>query len=71
MTNGEQAPCEHCQQALHLHKALEYLFCGHHQVVAFRFGNDDIEYISVTSMDEAIALIQESGQQALPLQMPA
>ncbi len=71
MTGAGAVPCEHCQGALQQHATLEYLYCGHANVVAFRFTDGQIDYIAVNSMEEAITVIQESGQVAVPLSMPA
>jgi hypothetical protein len=71
MTVVNAVPCEHCHNALHEHAALEYLYCGHANVVAFRFRDGQIDFIAVKSMEEAIAIIHESGQVAVPLQIPA
>ena len=71
MTSSNAVPCEHCQKVLHRHNALEYLYCGHHQVVAFRLRDGRIESIPVNSTEEAIELVQESGQESRPLKIPA
>ena len=71
MTGTNKVPCAECQKALHQHEILEYLYCGHHDVVAFRFADGNVDYVAVNSTDEAVALIQESGQLALPLSIPA
>ena len=71
MTGANAVPCEHCQHALHENASLEYLYCGHKNVVAFRFADGHIDYVAVNSMEEAITIIQESGQAAVPLSMPA
>ena len=71
MTGANALPCEHCQSALHQHESLEYLYCGHTNVVAFRYTDGQIDHVAVNSMEEAIAVIQESGQVAVPLSMPA
>ncbi|MGB5260516.1 MAG: hypothetical protein WBO34_08360 [Gammaproteobacteria bacterium] len=71
MTGANALPCEHCQTALHEHEELEYLYCGHANVVAFRFRDGQVDFIAVKSMDEAIAIIHESGQAAVPLSIPA
>ena len=64
-------PCSQCQIALNRYDSIEYLYCGHHKIVAFRFEDGQIDFIAVNSTDEAVALTQESGQSALPLQVPA
>ena len=71
MTSANTVPCEQCQKALHRHSSLEYLYCGHHYVVAFRFEDGHLDFIAVNSTEEAIELIQESGQESLPLKIPA
>ena len=71
MTGANALPCEHCQKVLHDHPSLEYLYCGHANVVAFRFDDGHIDCVAVKSMEEAIAIIQESGQSAVPLSIPA
>ena len=71
MTGANKLPCEHCQRALHENKSLEYLYCGHTNVVAFRLTGGHIDYVAVNSMEEAIAVIQETGQVAVPVSMPA
>ena len=71
MIGASTVPCGHCQMALNRYDSIEYLYCGHHKVVAFRSQEGQVDYISVSSTDEAVALTQESGQSALPLQVPA
>ncbi len=71
MINTNTVPCEDCQKVLNKHASLEYLYCGHHRVVAFRFPENQVDFIAVNSTEEAIEIIQESGQEALPLQVPA
>lgn len=71
MTKKKAFPCEHCQKALHKHNSLEYLYCGHNHVVAFRFSEGHIDYVGVSSTEEAIQLIQDSGQESQPLPITA
>ena len=71
MSGSNTIPCEHCLKALRVHDSIEYIYCGHHKVVAFRFRDGQVEFIAVNSTEEAVALIQESGQSALPLRIPA
>jgi UDP-2,3-diacylglucosamine pyrophosphatase LpxH len=71
MTGLNAVPCEQCLKVLHEHDALEYLYCGHQHVVAFRLADGAVEYIPVGSTEEAIALVLEAGQAALPLKVPA
>jgi hypothetical protein len=71
MNRASTVPCSQCQIALNRYDSIEYLYCGHHKIVAFRFEDGQIDFIAVNSTDEAVALTQESGQSALPLQVPA
>jgi hypothetical protein len=57
--------------ALNSYDSIEYLYCGHNKIVAFRFEDGQVDFVAVNSTDEAVALTQESGQSALPLQVPA
>ena len=71
MTGSNVVPCEQCLKALFKHESLEYLYCGHQRVLAFRFSEGGLEYIPVASTEEAIALVTEAGQVALPQKMRA
>jgi hypothetical protein len=57
--------------ALNRYDSIEYLYCGHNKIVAFRFEDGQVDFFAVNSTDEAVALTQESGQSALPVQVPA
>jgi hypothetical protein len=67
MTTTHTVPCADCQKALHKHKTLENLYCGHNQIIAFRFPDSHIEYIAVNSTEEAIKMLHDSEEQSQPL----
>ena len=71
MTGSNVVPCEQCLKALFQHESLEYLYCGHQRVLAFRFSEGGLDYIPVASTEEAIALVTEAGQVSLPQKMRA
>lgn len=58
------APCADCQKVLHRHSTLEYLYCGHRNVLVFRLGNSELQYLPVASTAHAIALVEEAGVQS-------
>jgi len=71
MSNTHTAPCADCQKVLHKHNTLENLYCGHNQIVAFRYPDSHLEYIAVNSIKEAINMLHELDGQSQPMSFTA
>lgn len=62
MINEDTGPCDHCQKAFESHTELEYVYCGHNLVLAFRSSGGYVEYVPVESTAEAMLIVRDRGQ---------
>jgi len=62
MSNEDTGPCEYCQKAFESHTELEYVYCGHNQVLAFRSSGGYVEHVPVVSTAEAMQILRDRGQ---------
>ena len=71
MINTDSVACEHCQKVFESHTELEHLYCGHNQVLAFRSSEGYVDYVPVTSTEEAIQILHDLDQLIVPMAISA
>lgn len=62
MINEDTGPCDHCQKVFESHTELEYVYCGHNQVLAYRSSGGYVEHVPVEATAEAMQIVRDRGQ---------